>query len=81
MRPAAARKRRFPGPGGITLTGGGSLLHGLAELMNRETGTPVQVADGPFTCTAIGAARTLGTTNPRWAPDRRVIVTTAAVSN
>jgi rod shape-determining protein MreB and related proteins len=44
---------------GITLTGGASLLHGLAERLSRHTGTPARVADGPCTCTAIGAARAL----------------------
>jgi rod shape-determining protein MreB and related proteins len=68
---------------GITLTGGGSLLHGLAERLSRETGTPARVADGPFTCTAIGAARALDKQplvldRPRTA---NVAVTTAAVSN
>ena len=68
---------------GITLTGGGSLLHGLAERLSRETGTPTRVADGPFTCTAIGAARALD--KQPLLPNRPcttgVAVTTAAVSN
>ena len=68
---------------GITLTGGGSLLHGLAERLSRETGTPARVADGPFTCTAVGAARALD--KQPLVPDRPctpgVAVTTAAVSN
>jgi rod shape-determining protein MreB and related proteins len=42
---------------GITLTGGSSLLHGLAERLSRQTGTPARVADRPRTCIAIGAAR------------------------
>ena len=44
---------------GITLTGGGCLLHGLADQLSRHTGTPARVADLPFTSTAIGAARAL----------------------
>ena len=68
---------------GITLTGGGSLLHGLAERLSRETGTPARVADGPFTCTAIGAAKALD--QQPLVPDRPrtpgVAVTTPAVSN
>ena len=65
---------------GITLTGGGSLLHGLAERLGRHTGTPARVADRPFTCTAIGAARALDkqplVPNRPYAPG--VAVTTAA---
>ena len=45
---------------GILLTGGGSLLHGLAERLSCHTGTPTRVAERPCTCTAIGAARALG---------------------
>ena len=44
---------------GITLIGGGSLLHGLAEGLSRHTGTPTRVAELPCSCTAIGAARAL----------------------
>jgi rod shape-determining protein MreB and related proteins len=50
---------------GITLTGGSSLLHGLAERLSRQTGTPARVADRPCTCTAIGAAQSLDTQPPR----------------
>ena len=39
---------------GITLTGGSSLLHGLADRLRLETGTPVRVADSPCTCIALG---------------------------
>ena len=39
---------------GITLTGGSSLLHGLADRLHLETGTPVRVADSPCTCIALG---------------------------
>lgn len=44
---------------GITLTGGGSLLHGLAERLGCHSRTPARVAERPCTCTAIGAARAL----------------------
>jgi rod shape-determining protein MreB len=44
---------------GITLSGGGSLMHGLAERLSCHTGTPTRVAERPCTCTAIGAARAL----------------------
>jgi rod shape-determining protein MreB len=44
---------------GITLTGGGTLLPGLAERIEKEVHVPVaQVAD-PLLCVAIGAARLL----------------------
>ena len=39
---------------GITLTGGSSLLHGLADRLRLETGTPVRVVDSPCTCIALG---------------------------
>ncbi len=39
---------------GIMLTGGGSLLHGLDRLLSRETGMPVNIADNPLDCVAIG---------------------------
>ena len=44
---------------GILLTGGASLLHGLAERLSCHTGTPARVAERPGTCIAIGAARAL----------------------
>jgi rod shape-determining protein MreB and related proteins len=42
---------------GITLTGGSSLLHGLAERLRLEIGTDVCVADSPSTRIAVGLAR------------------------
>lgn len=39
---------------GITLTGGGALLKGLAELVSIETGMPVNVAEAPLDCVALG---------------------------
>lgn len=45
---------------GITMSGGGSLLPGLAELISRETGgLPVQVAANPLDCVALGAGKVL----------------------
>ena len=44
---------------GIWLTGGGSLLHGLPELISRETGLPAQRSDDPMTSVALGTARAL----------------------
>lgn len=42
---------------GITLTGGGALLRGLDQLINRETGMPVHVAEQALDCVAIGAGK------------------------
>ncbi|MGC9968800.1 MAG: rod shape-determining protein [Minisyncoccia bacterium] len=39
---------------GITLCGGGALLRGLAELLEKETGVPVRIAEDPLTCVARG---------------------------
>ncbi len=39
---------------GITLCGGGALLRGLAELLEKETGVPVHIAEDPLTCVVRG---------------------------
>ena len=44
---------------GITLTGGGALLRGIDELITRETGLDVHVAENPLDCVAEGAGRSL----------------------
>jgi rod shape-determining protein MreB len=44
---------------GIVLVGGGALLRGIDELMREETQVPVQRADSPLTCVAIGAGQSL----------------------
>jgi len=44
---------------GIWLTGGGAMLRGLDKLLAHETGIPVQVADDPLSCVAIGAGQAL----------------------
>ncbi len=44
---------------GITLTGGGALLKGLAELISIETGMPVHVAEDPLDCVALGTGKIL----------------------
>ena len=44
---------------GITMTGGGSLLRELSQVIADETGLPVRVADDPMSCVALGAGRTL----------------------
>jgi rod shape-determining protein MreB len=40
---------------GIMLAGGGSLLQGLCERLRQETQIPVQLAESPLTCVAVGA--------------------------
>ena len=44
---------------GITMTGGGSLLDGIDVVLADETGLPVQIADNPLQCVALGAGQTL----------------------
>ncbi len=39
---------------GITLTGGGALIDGIALLLEKELEVPVYIADDPLTCVAIG---------------------------
>lgn len=40
---------------GIVMTGGGSLLKGLPNLIKKETGVPVILVENPMDCVAIGA--------------------------
>lgn len=40
---------------GITLTGGGASLPGLAKLVEHETGVATQAAEAPLDCVALGA--------------------------
>ena len=44
---------------GIMMTGGGSLLRGIARVLENETGLPVRVAEDPLNCVGLGAGRTL----------------------
>jgi len=44
---------------GIVLTGGGSLLGGIDELIKKETGLPVARADDPLTCVVLGSGMAL----------------------
>lgn len=44
---------------GIVLTGGGSLLKGLAELLRQETGMPVHVTEDAMTCVVVGSGKAL----------------------
>ena len=44
---------------GIVLAGGGALLTGLADRLRDETQMPVQLAESPLTCVAVGSGRSL----------------------
>lgn len=44
---------------GIMLTGGGALLSGIDKLIRQETGMPVQIADQPLDCVALGTGKIL----------------------
>jgi rod shape-determining protein MreB len=44
---------------GIVIAGGGSLLSGMKELIQGETGITVVVAEDPLTCVARGAGQVL----------------------
>ena len=39
---------------GIYLTGGGALLSGIDQLIRKETGLSVVIADDPLTCVTLG---------------------------
>ena len=47
------------GERGIVLAGGGALLHGFAQRLRAATGLPVELAEEPLTCVAVGAGRAL----------------------
>jgi rod shape-determining protein MreB len=42
---------------GIVMTGGGALLKGLSNLISKETGVPVFLAEQPLLCVALGAGK------------------------
>ena len=44
---------------GLVLTGGGALLKNIDKLISKETGLPVQIADDPLSCVAIGTGKAL----------------------
>lgn len=44
---------------GIVLTGGGALLRNLDQLLSKETGLPVMVAEEPLTCVTRGGGKVL----------------------
>ena len=48
---------------GIVLTGGGAMLRGLDQLISKETGMPVQVAENPLDCVAAGTGKLLENLN------------------
>ena len=51
------------GNGGITLTGGGALLHGIDKRIAERTGIPVIIAEDPKSCVAIGTGKALNSLN------------------
>jgi len=44
---------------GLTLTGGGALLKNIDNLIAKDTGLPVHIADDPLACVAIGTGKAL----------------------
>ena len=48
---------------GITLTGGGSQITGMAELLSERTGIACTVADDPASCVAYGCGKSLSWIN------------------
>ena len=68
---------------GITLSGGGSLLPGIAQRLELETTLPVHVAYHTCTSTAIGSARSADQQITRTPPPLRPVlaVTTARTPN
>jgi rod shape-determining protein MreB len=44
---------------GVTLAGGGALVHGMAERMGDECRMPARLAESPMTCVATGSGQAL----------------------
>ena len=44
---------------GITLTGGGSQIWGMSQLLTERTGIDCRVADDPYSCVAYGCGKSL----------------------
>jgi rod shape-determining protein MreB len=44
---------------GVTLAGGGALLQGMEQRLRDECQMPVQLAESPLTCVAVGSGRSL----------------------
>jgi rod shape-determining protein MreB len=45
---------------GITITGGGALLHGIDRILQAETAMPIRLAPNPLYSVVLGSARALG---------------------
>jgi len=43
----------------IVMTGGGSLLTGLDQLLMKETGMPVHISEDALSCVCMGTGRAL----------------------
>ena len=48
---------------GITLTGGGCQLGGLANFIEKRTGVPCRLADDPASCVVYGCGKSLNWIN------------------
>lgn len=48
---------------GITLTGGGAMLKGFDQLIQEETGMPVNIAEEPLDCVVMGTGKVLNEIN------------------
>ena len=44
---------------GLVLTGGAALLKNIDKLISKETGLPVQIAEDPLSCVALGTGKAL----------------------
>ena len=44
---------------GIIMTGGGSMLYGLDDLIRRETMIPTSLAEDPLSCVVLGTGKAL----------------------
>jgi rod shape-determining protein MreB len=44
---------------GMTLAGGGALIHGMADRMSEECQMPARLAESPMTCVATGSGQAL----------------------
>ena len=44
---------------GLVLTGGGALLKNIDKLITKETGLPVQIAEDPLSCGAMGTVKAI----------------------
>jgi rod shape-determining protein MreB len=51
---------------GIVMTGGGSLLRELDQLLREETNLPINVDEEPLTCVVRGAGRILDDPKRYW---------------